>query len=48
MRVLFEYLGGGYPPERFLDGFENSPPREMVMAVLALAAREIERGSRAA
>jgi len=47
VRILFEYLGGGYTLEDFLDDFENVT-RETLAAVLALSAREIERTARAA
>lgn len=47
VRVLFEYLSGGYTLTDFVDDFENVP-REVLMAVLALSAKELERGARAA
>ena len=47
VRILFEYLGGGYSLEDFLDDFENVP-RETLAAVLSMSANEIERTARAA
>lgn len=47
VRVLFEYLSGGHTMEEFLDDF-GGVEREVIAAVLELAAKEIERTTRAA
>ncbi len=47
VRILFEYLGGGYTLDEFLSDFDGVP-RETLEAVIAVATREMERTSRAA
>jgi len=47
VRILFEYLGGGYTLDELLEDFEHVS-RETLAAVLALSAKEIERTARAA
>jgi len=47
VRVLFEYLGGGYTVEQFLDDFEGVT-REQVGGVLRLAGQTIDNGIKAA
>lgn len=47
VRVLFEYVEGGYTLDQFLDDFEGVT-REQVTAVLKLAARSVDPGVKAA
>ncbi len=45
VRLLFEYLGDGRTVEEFIDAFDGTP-REMVLGVLEVSARELERDAR--
>jgi uncharacterized protein (DUF433 family) len=47
VRVLFEYLGRGHSTQEFIDAFDGVPS-DMVIGVLEVAAREMDRGARAA
>jgi len=47
VRILFEYLSNGRTLEEFIDAFDGVP-RDKVMGVLEVSAREMERGARAA
>ena len=47
VRVLFEYVRNGRTVEEFINAFDGVP-RDMVLGVLDVSAREMDRGARAA
>jgi len=47
VKLLFEYLSSGYTLEQFIDAFDGVP-RDKVLGVLQVSAREVARGATAA
>lgn len=44
VKILFEYLSDGQTVEQFIEAFDGVP-RDMVVGVLEVSAREVERKS---